>query len=185
MGYWIDCTCGNEIEVSAGQAGCEVTCKCGKVLNVPSLSELRAQSGEHAASPELVVATLYGSGERTVGNGSCILCDTETPNRMNCSIECEKPWVQGDHGLGFWLIAILVFGVYGLIYSMIHRKGERLVEARTHRVVVSLCANCLKTGLDERSLKNAIRRDPDVARLLHKYPSARLLYKPAASSASP
>lgn len=41
MPYLLPCECGQKLTVSAGQAGQEVTCACGRVRKVPILRELR------------------------------------------------------------------------------------------------------------------------------------------------
>src|SRR4051812_37063888 len=39
--YLLDCRCGNQVPVEIGQAGGQVTCKCGTQLDVPPLRQLR------------------------------------------------------------------------------------------------------------------------------------------------
>lgn len=49
--YRMHCPCGKEIEVSGTQAGCEVTCLCGKRLIVPTLRELKSNQEIKQATP--------------------------------------------------------------------------------------------------------------------------------------
>src|SRR3954469_15993314 len=39
--YLLDCRCGNQVPVEIGQAGGQITCKCGSQLDVPPLRQLR------------------------------------------------------------------------------------------------------------------------------------------------
>jgi hypothetical protein len=39
--YLLSCECGNNVTVEVGQAGGQVTCRCGKTLDVPALRQLR------------------------------------------------------------------------------------------------------------------------------------------------
>jgi hypothetical protein len=39
--YLLDCRCGNRVPVEIGQAGGQITCKCGTQLDVPPLRQLR------------------------------------------------------------------------------------------------------------------------------------------------
>src|SRR5947207_9039133 len=43
--YSIDCECGATNPVSASQAGGSLACRCGRVLRVPRLSQLRMAKG--------------------------------------------------------------------------------------------------------------------------------------------
>ena len=39
--YLVECSCGNKLPVELGQAGGQVTCACGKLVDVPPLRQLR------------------------------------------------------------------------------------------------------------------------------------------------
>ena len=39
--FLLDCSCGEQVQVTAQQAGGQVTCQCGKSLSVPTLRKLR------------------------------------------------------------------------------------------------------------------------------------------------
>ena len=51
MEFSIRCQCGREIEVASPEAGTDVACVCGLVVEVPSLAELRRATGPDAAEP--------------------------------------------------------------------------------------------------------------------------------------
>jgi hypothetical protein len=39
--YLVECSCGNKLPVDIGQAGGRITCKCGNLVDVPPLRQLR------------------------------------------------------------------------------------------------------------------------------------------------
>ena len=39
--YLVECSCGNKLPVELGQAGGQITCSCGKLVEVPTLRKLR------------------------------------------------------------------------------------------------------------------------------------------------
>ena len=55
--YRLICPCGQEMEIRGSQAGCQVTCVCGKESRVPPLRELKIHQDQNKATPviDLVV----------------------------------------------------------------------------------------------------------------------------------
>jgi hypothetical protein len=178
MGYWIDCACGNRVEVTATQAGMKVPCACGKQLDVPKLSVLRRQEGSGAppVSPELIVNRLYCHGGHPVGGGVCLRCVTPTGDRLACVVECEKPWVRSESAWPVVVILLLIGPIFALIYSLFRSRGdgEVLSEGKIYRFEASLCSVCQGNVQSVGDLKRALRRDADLARLLDKYPDAKV-----------
>lgn len=62
MAFSIRCVCGQTFEVSAGRAGTQLVCACGRTLAVPPLSELRkaADAGQVCSAEEYREHTLDG-----------------------------------------------------------------------------------------------------------------------------
>src|SRR5262249_45405048 len=152
-----------------------VGCICGKELEVPCLSELRAQAGESAsaASPELAIRTLYGAGGQIVGGDKCVRCGMATTDTVACWIECEKPWIKGERSIFFWVIGILLFGIYALIYAfLVRRETEVLADGKVCQAFVAMCVGCQQHKLSASALRTVLRREPDFVRLFDKYPSA-------------
>lgn len=52
MKYTLQCECGQEVTVSAGDAGSTVNCACGKAVPVPGLSELKRTSHARTSTPQ-------------------------------------------------------------------------------------------------------------------------------------
>jgi tetratricopeptide (TPR) repeat protein len=51
--YRLICPCGQEMEIRGSQAGCQVTCACGKESQVPPLSELKVHQDRNEATPAM------------------------------------------------------------------------------------------------------------------------------------
>jgi hypothetical protein len=49
--YLVECTCGNKLPVEIGQAGSQIACSCGNLVDVPTLRKLR-----HLPPAEIEVA---------------------------------------------------------------------------------------------------------------------------------
>lgn len=52
--FRLACPCGRELSVRGSQAGCRVTCACGKEFPVPTLRELRLHDGLGEATPVVI-----------------------------------------------------------------------------------------------------------------------------------
>jgi hypothetical protein len=180
MAYTVRCLCGNQLEVTAGQAGTQVACTCGKTVTVPRLSELRSQAGESAggASPELAILYTYANDNQPVGADRCLNCDTPTTNRLACSIEYERPWLKGERSFISWLVAFLIFGIYAIIYSLIRRGETVFGEQKVFRLAVTICPSCEKGIRTRRDLRNILCNEPQFDRLFEKYPEAKLSIDP-------
>lgn len=64
--YRLACPCGREMKIRGSQAGCQVTCDCGKVSRVPALSELRVHQKRNEATPA-ANSTQLEAGGKTMG----------------------------------------------------------------------------------------------------------------------
>jgi hypothetical protein len=177
MPCWVNCTCGKSIEVMESQAGTILTCACGKDVSVPRLSELRRQSSETTcdASPELVVRYEYGSGKEAVGGDACACCSGVPVNRVLCFIECEKPRSKGEHSWLFWICISLLSLPWAFLYYVV-RLGQRseMTEGKSFEFYLSLCSSCREAPLEGDLLRKIVRQEPAFARLLAKYPAAKV-----------
>lgn len=180
MPYSVRCSCGKDVEVTAGQAGTDVACACGNTITVPRLSELRSQAGESAdgASPELAILYTYGNDIEPVGGDKCLNCGSATTNRIRCSLEYERPWLKGERSFVNRVIAILIFGICALIYSLIRRGGVVLGELKVFRLAVTMCPACEKASLTPHGLRTILRKESQFDRLFDKYPSAQIYIDP-------
>ena len=167
--------------MTAGQAGTDLTCTCGKTVTVPRLSQLRTQAGETAggASPELVILCTYANDQQPVGGNACLSCGTTTTNRVACSIEYEKPWVKKE-GTGLdRILAFVLFGLLGWLYFRIGRRERRVFgEHKLFKVSVTLCPACEGPRLKPLELREILRNEPQFDRLFEKYPEAKVSIDP-------
>jgi hypothetical protein len=91
----IPCECGESVAVTEGDAGGRLTCRCGRTVAVPSLRELRRQSGmpQKEPEPDLVVEALLIAG-KLPEEQECVLCSEVTSGCVTCFVEIEKAQVS-------------------------------------------------------------------------------------------
>src|SRR5215472_6727918 len=98
MHYRIPCECGDAVTVSEGFAGTKVSCGgCGRTIVVPSLRELRRQTGQKQPTlePEAEIEALL-LARLLPEEDHCILCGNLSDNILRCRIECEKAYTKED-----------------------------------------------------------------------------------------
>ena len=95
MPYTVSCQCGRQLAVSAAEAGSQVACRCGCQVSVPSLGKLARAAGEplRTLSASEKVRVLVASGELPSGI-MCVRCQLPTKEVLECSVECERPYVK-------------------------------------------------------------------------------------------
>lgn len=169
------CRCGNRLSVNEGAAGTQLPCSCGRTINVPTLRELRAATGDSALAPEFEVERLLLNGWIPEGE-RCVCCDSPA--------EIHRFWVQCDKAvvvqseqrsilayLLLWLItplgALLAWGTRGRGNSVEH--GRDIV----YRLPLRVCDTCRNELKKEEAIMEALRSVPVYARLFEKYPAAR------------
>ncbi len=157
----------------------QITCQCGRMVSVPTLSQLRKQSGQDPyarSSPEIIEGMIV-NGEGPHGD-LCTICGGQTLDEVLLHIQYESKWVRGTEEdkiprvLLFWLL----FGWIGALigFSKISRKHEVLgrdsiVEAplRVHKG----CQYAL-TLASQSQLKKLLCKVPIYAKLIEEYPSS-------------
>ena len=68
--YRLVCPCGQEMTVRGSQAGCQVTCDCGKVSRVPALSELKFHQERNEAAPAVGLSPFVSGDDTKVATSS-------------------------------------------------------------------------------------------------------------------
>ena len=110
MEFYIACSCGRQIPVSASQAGTAVECACGLTCEVPGLGELRRQAGmsSYRAHPADVVRAMLARGELPPGD-TCAKCGMPASEVLDVTAECERMWTKAEQSkLDRYLTALLV-----------------------------------------------------------------------------
>ena len=166
MAYHVICACGNQIIVELSEAGTSKNCQCGATANVPSLSALKNQAGEEQLGPEMMIRYLYG--EEPVGGRVCARCNGTPIDRVWCLVECEASSTKKD-SLLYWL-----FVGWGSAVIESYLKPSKVHDAKVVEFYVSLCAACQETSAAANSLWGSLKTRPEFARLLEKYPNAKI-----------
>lgn len=180
MKYRVDCGCGKEIAVGAGQAGSTVACACGRTVEVPSLRELRVAAGQPATrTPELILQVLLAEG-RLPRESDCVGCRRETDGVVWVIAECERPEVQSDAaaGWGWTAVALMLFGLFAAIFvralaSRVSDTADEVGRDVTLRLPLRCCPAC-EPSLQGERLWDAALSVADYGPLLRKYPHTRL-----------
>jgi hypothetical protein len=175
--YELDCECGQKLVVRETAAGAKERCRCGRVLVVPSLHELRRRAGlpPPGLSPEKVVETLLLAG-KLPEERHCVLCATATDGLVCCTTECERAYVQsGRPPWWAYLLGFLTFGWIGAAVVHSSSGGDREVgRDRIFPLPLRVCENCKPRLNGPAALKAALSRVPVYRDLLAKYPWARV-----------
>lgn len=176
--YPVACECGVVHQCPAGYAGTRFACKCGKVVEVPSLSELRTLSGERTLSPEVEIQALVANDELPA-EPDCGLCGCRTTDKLMLMAVCETPEapsVAGKVARSGCLIPF--FGIWGWIALAISLRDAsnagpigRRIEVR---LPVRMCQPCASEVSSWEVVREVMRRTPVYRRLLDKYPDTSL-----------
>lgn len=175
MDYQVPCDCGKSVAVNAGAAGSRVTCGCGRAVDVPSFRELRRLNGEDFnVNPVIEIRELLAAGR--LPPPSCVRCGRDNAEAVTIVAECERRWVRRE-GRWRWLtfFFILPFGLfYALAHAAMPSTAEVLNAGLTLRLPLRICPTC-RSGLSgRRELRDVLREVPAYARLLDRYPKAKL-----------
>lgn len=171
--YTVRCECGRGVTVSGAAAGGEVACGCGRRVAVPSLSQLRADAGESALSPELVIQAELTAGTLPA-EADCVGCGAPDVDVVRVAVVCERVTEKSERASG--LSAILLDLLTNLPLAAL-AFGGRTDEPRGRREVgrdvqfrlpFRACPICARTV----PARDLLARTPLYARLLAKYPGA-------------
>jgi hypothetical protein len=142
-------------------------CSCGRTLEVPPLSALRAQAGESVVAVELLLEALLHDGELPEED-ACLRCSAPTQAVALVRVDCEKAEIRK----GSWNFdaSMLVFG-----WLRWTRSAEVTVIGRdlSYRLPLRLCPACA-ARIRRGALRKCLLRVPIYARLLEKYPRAKI-----------
>jgi hypothetical protein len=174
MDFEISCTCGATIRVSSVDAGGTKQCRCGNILVVPSLSELRRRSGQQAFCVNIAdrLQTMFAAGELPVEK-HCTQCGVETSNTLPCTVVCERPYTKGR---GFWATALLMLLTPVWILGAV-RRDHMNPEVHGRELIVNtpltLCPACAAEARKRKArLRELLHRVPLYDQLLNEYPQA-------------
>lgn len=148
MDFHVSCQCGESLRVSEGAAGARLNCSCGRVVVVPSLSELREQAGLAANQPsaKLVIESMLAGGELPTAT-TCAHCDRDANETVYLTAECEKAFGSEPDRTAA-ILAILIFGLWGwLVYLFRTREATEFGDNVILHLPVRLCPDCRRSLL--------------------------------------
>ena len=170
--YPVPCGCGNVVEVPLAAAGTTVPCRCGEGVEVPSLARLKASVGQEAVSADFELEQLIGAGRLPLEH-DCVECGRRTGHTVTVVVECERKVEAKDVSRGQRWVMFLLFGWLGyFLVRQTYRPGHG--KDLIFRLPVRLCEPCSGLLTSRPSILDAFRRTPVYARLLEKYPYARI-----------
>lgn len=177
--YPVECECGIVHRCPAGYAGSQFACKCGKTVEVPLLSQLRAAAGQAVLSPEVEIQTLMTQKALPVEH-DCCLCGCETTETLMLMATCEMPeppsaarqMARSGCALAPW------FGFLGMVVALVKLQQEYKSDPTGQEVRVRfplrMCATCASDVSSWDVIREAMKRTPVYRRLLRKYPVCQL-----------
>ncbi|OWK41707.1 hypothetical protein [Fimbriiglobus ruber] len=172
--YPVACECGATLLVSGGAAGTQIPCQCGRTVDVPTLGCLKSSVGEAAISPDFELEHLISSGDLPL-ESRCVVCELDTTHEREFAIVCERPEEKGS--VPFWQQLLLIW-ISPIIFLMHMTMTSRRIETHgrdvAFRLPVRVCEECVGTLNATSAIRNALEVTPVYARLLKKYPHARI-----------
>lgn len=178
--YPVKCGCGKVHQCPAGYAGTRFACPCGKAVEVPVLSKLRAAAGEAVLSPDVEIPTLMAARALPLED-DCALCGCATTETLMLLATCERPSIKAKPV--FWVgMFFLLFAPIGILLRLILTVAglrNAASEEPTGRDVqlrfpLRMCQSCASEVSSWDVIRDAMRRTPVYARLLDKYPACQL-----------
>jgi hypothetical protein len=170
--YPVACECGATIQVPGTAAGTTVTCQCARKVDVPTLARLKASVGQSAISADLELEHLAATGALPL-ESNCTICGGETTNKVAFSVVCERP--EDKSGGSFWYQVFFIW--FSPLLYMMHmatRRSEVHGRNVVFRLPLRVCETCQPSVNSRSAIRDALRRTPVYARLLDKYPDAKI-----------
>ncbi|HET6572501.1 MAG TPA: hypothetical protein VFG68_02785 [Fimbriiglobus sp.] len=170
--YPIGCECGATIHVPGTSAGTTFTCKCGRQVEIPGLARLKASIGQSTVSADLELEHLTAARALPL-EANCTNCGRETTNEIAFSVVCERP--EDKSGGSFWYQVFFIW-FSPLLYMMHMATRQSEVHGRNvvFRLPVRVCETCQPSLNSQSAIRDTLRQTPVYARLLDKYPHARI-----------
>ena len=140
----VNCECGAVIPVRKTQAGSDVECGCGRIVEIPSLAELRRAAGLRG-----IEETIDGKVRRLVREGTlpgamCVVCATPSQDVLRLICECERTAFK-NQASSDWIVFFLISPMLGLL-RLATRRVTYNVDQRGHDTVlntpVRVCHGC-------------------------------------------
>lgn len=171
------------MQVTQSMCGSQVSCRCGRKIMVPRLSELRSNAGlspnRVSAADKLLAFSLEG---KLPLERECLGCGGVTDTFLGCLVECEQTYAKGISFFSYFFQCLLVpWFVVALIkrdYDNPEVHGRELVL----KTPLRLCQACmLAQKMERQTCLRYLRKNELYAGLLADYPDANIVWDPALS----
>jgi hypothetical protein len=168
------------LTIKASQAGGKATCRCGRVLSVPRLSQLRVAAGEpaHETNVREAIARMIEAGELPWGQ-CCAVTQMLTDDVMWFEVQCEASYTTGG-GRVHWLLAlwclVIPWGVLALAWRVRERSeqfGRDIVISVPLRVSREKQAGLARAS--QSHLRRLMSSVPVYEELFREHPHARIV----------
>ncbi len=118
-------------------------CKCGRKIEVPSLSELRRMSGHGPTlSPAVLIETMVAAGELPAMT-DCAGCGTDTRNEVDVIARVERARVRdGSGNVVAKVFFVLMFGWIAYFLIRANRHPRLIGTDRDIRLPIRICQDC-------------------------------------------
>jgi hypothetical protein len=178
MSFRYACECGYSLPISAASAGTTVSCRCGRPVKIPKLSELKRLSGQ-VVEPLIGIAdqlrTMY-LDKQLPPDSNCVCCQTKTAETLDCWVECERTYDRNGKGWAMAILFVWSLPLY-LLTRAFNRGSAHEVDGRELivRTPLPICENCQDTvSRDSANIRQLLQRVQLYRQLLEKYPHARV-----------
>lgn len=167
--YTVRCECGAGHAVAGTAAGTRLDCACGRTVEVPSLSKLRASAGEPTVSAELAIKKMVERDEMPAGT-DCLECRLPTRDTATILVVCEQAEFKREQtGIS---VVNLLFGIFtGFFVFNRPVSGELVGRDVSFRLPLRLYRDCL-ARLGKADARRIVAEVPLYRQLLDKYPHA-------------
>ena len=173
----VPCECGKVYEVTAGSAGSKFACECGRTVEVPSLVKLRASVGQSGLSADFELDQMLGTGALPVED-TCGICGMKTARTGHSTVVCER---AREEKQGRPLQAVALGCLFGLLFGWIlyrlsnpNRPGRAVGRDVFYSLPIRVCESCAGEKWTVDVTRSVLERTPLYARLLAKYPKAKI-----------
>ncbi len=177
--FGVDCECGAVIPVDASQAGATVSCRCGRIVQVPRLSQLRTRAGLAAHETNIRDSILRMIDDQLLPWGQCCaVTGMPTQDVMWLDIQCETTHAKG--GRVRPLLAMCSFFVPGGLLAVALRSRQpaeihgRDIIIRVPLLVQQDQQAALRRST-QRRLKAVLSQVPVYIELFREHPNAKVL----------
>jgi hypothetical protein len=184
MSFSVTCQCSKTLEITAAQAGTEISCPCGHKVSVPLLSQLRQLAGQGAYEAGTIdtINRMIREGELPYGD-TCAISGYPTKDSYNLYVQCESGWINGRYKIRYlsaiFSILLLPLGIIHLTLGKSLFAKEYQHRGHERGIYIPLRVrkeyhHKLHRIRSQRKLRKLLCTVPIYANLFDEFPGARV-----------